>query len=258
MKSCGKKVGSIKSASDAPDCLLRVVEYLNTCELNICLEHADGRVGSIQDEDSCIDELRKCGEFNVISESDFDKFESDGKLCVVVPKVRDWYDIRVVYNEKSYYINIKSSTLKSADNVGCVDAIMYGLFGIIGNYKTKKDKYNALFKEYNKYKKIGFDEVEEYDYYFLVIDKNNNGNCFITSLCHMNKKSIRPNGSNLPFQCKWDLNSPEKYNKEEVCDLIINTIFNSLKKSADIFQEDGLVEYMKSKNDDFSNIFVNS
>ena len=74
----------------------------------------------------------------------------------------------------------------------------------------------------------------------------------------MNEKSIRPNGSNLPFQCKWNLNSPEKYNKEEVCDLIISTIFNSLKKSADIFQEDGLVEYMKSKNDDFSNIFVNS
>ena len=80
---------------------------------------------------------------------------------------------------------------------------MFGLFGKKTKTKNKDKKYAELFHEYNIRTDIGFDDIEDIDYYFLVVDKNNKGNCFITSLSHMNKKSIKSNGSNPPFQCDW-------------------------------------------------------
>lgn len=234
---------NIKSAKDSPDCLLKIVDYLNSYKLKVCEEHEDGRIGSVKDENSCIEALKKCNEFNVVSESVFDETNCDNKITIVVPKAREWFDIRVVYDNKSYYVNIKSSTLKSKDNVGCVDEIMFGLFGQRKYIKDKTKKYSILFEEYNKYKEIGFSDIEDYNYYFLIINKNNIDGCFITSLCHMNEKSISPNGSNPPFQCKWDNNSMERSSKEYICDLIMNVICQSLEKPAEILYTDALVTF---------------
>ena len=46
-----------KSAEDTPECLLKIVDYLNSYKLNVNKEHVDGRVGSIKDEESCIEAL---------------------------------------------------------------------------------------------------------------------------------------------------------------------------------------------------------
>lgn len=40
-----------------------------------------------------------------------------------------------------------------------------------------------------------------YDYYFLVINKNDTKDYFYTSLKRI--KTLVPNGNNLPFQCNW-------------------------------------------------------
>ena len=235
---------NISSSEDTPECLLKIVEYLNSYSLNVNKDYIDGRVGSIKDEDSCIGALRKSDEFITINEVDFEGVNFDDKIYIVVPKIRDWYDIRVIYNKKNYYINIKSSSLKTPDNVGCIDAIIFGLFGKFFKDKNKDKKYAKLFHEYNNCCDNGFDSIEEFDYYFLVINKNDKGRCFITSLCHMNNNSIQSNGSNLPFQCKWLNNSNKKSKKEDVCNLIMEVIFNSLIKSVDIFNTEPLRIYI--------------
>lgn len=231
------------SAEDSPECLLKIADYLNSYKLNVNKEHADGRVGSIKDEDSCIEALGKSDEFITVKEGDFDVAEFDDKIYIVEPKIRNWYDILVVYNKKNYYINIKSSSLKSPDNVSSINGIMFGLFGKTLKESNKDKRYAELFHEYNTYSDGVFSEIEDIDYYFLIVDKNN-GNCFITSLCHMNKDSIKSNGSNLPFQCDWSKNSVKKNSKESVCNWIMEAIFNSLIKTVAIFNTEPLKIYI--------------
>lgn len=59
--------------------------------------------------------MKQSDDFIVLDEND--KIVKD-KICIIVPKIREWYDIEVLYNNRHYYINIKSSTLKTYDNVG--------------------------------------------------------------------------------------------------------------------------------------------
>ena len=60
----------------------------------------------------------------------------------------------------------------------------------------------------------------------------------------MNKKSIKSNGSNPPFQCDWSKNSNKKNNKKDICDLVIEAIFNSLIKTVEIFNTEPLKIYI--------------
>lgn len=233
----------IESAKDSPECLLKIVEYLNSYKLNVNRDHADGRVGSIKDEDNCIEALYKSNEFIAVKEVDFDGAEFDDKIYIVEPTIRNWYDILVVYNKKNYYVNIKSSTFGAPDNVGSVDVIMFGLFGKKLNQKNKDKKYADLFHEYNVRFNKGFDDIEDIDYYFLVVDKNN-GSCFITSMSHMNTVSIKSNGSNPPFQCNWSKNSSKKNNKKDICNWVIEAIFNSLIQTVEIFNTEPLKIYI--------------
>ena len=226
---------------------MKIVKYINS-KTFIHNIHIDGRVGSIKDEEDCINLLKQSDDFIVLDEND--KIVKD-KICIIVPKIREWYDIEVLYNNRHYYINIKSSTLKTYDNVGCVAVLMFGLFGkrkILSN-KTKSEQYAELFFEYNKHDKNGYDDVSNIDYYFLVINKNKSNGCFITSLNHMNKKSIQSNGSNLPFQCNWGRNSSKiLLDKSKICDMIIRTVFESLVKSIDIFEQEPIKIYMSNHN----------
>ena len=238
-----------KNYGEYPECLLKIVEYLNSYKINVSRGHNDGRVCSIEDEGRCVDALRQCDEFIVKNFDEFCESEcDDNSIYIIVPKERYLYDIKVVYNKNEYYINIKSSTLKTRDNVGCVDSIMFGLFGKTTGTTDKPEMYDILFAEYDKrLRSDDFSDIEDIDYYFLVIDKNN-CNCFITSLCHMNESSIRPNGSNLPFQCNWGKNSIERKSKKEVCELIMKTIAISIKKSMAIGEKKNVKSYLERLN----------
>ena len=91
-----------KSAEDTPECLLKIVDYLNSYKLNVNKEHMDGRVGSIKDEESCIEALYGSDEFITVKEEEFDGAEFNDKIYIVEPKIRNWFDILVVYNKKNY------------------------------------------------------------------------------------------------------------------------------------------------------------
>ena len=187
--------------------------------------------------------MRTSDDWDVIDE----KYESGDKMTIVVPDSREWYDIEVVDNGKHYYVNIKSSTFKSYDNVGSPSFILYGLFGKMKSIKdmTTAEKYAELYLEYNRRKESGYDDVKDFDYYFLIINKNNNRKCFVTSLNHITKDSIKPNGSNPPFQCNWVKNSSKiVLKKSEIADIIMDVTFHSLVKSVDIFETEPMKKYI--------------
>ncbi|MDD7847374.1 hypothetical protein [Metamycoplasma hyosynoviae] len=72
------------------------------------------------------------------------------------------------------------------------------------------------------------------DYYFLVINKENNRNIFFNSLKKLYE--LNPNGNNLPFQCVWNKNR-EKVNRtyEESKNFIMKNFYKSAKKRAKLF-----------------------
>ena len=234
----------ISSAEDAPECLVEIADYLNKVGIKVS-ESKDGRVGSIKDEDIIIDCLKKSDDFIVIDETDDDGSYGDKVTCVV-PKSRQWYDLIVVDGLKRYYVNIKSSMCSGYDNSSSVSFLMYGLFGKIPNEAGKANQYAELFNEFNKYDKIGFDTIKNIDYYFIVLNKSAINNVFVTSLNHITKDSIKPNGSNPPFQCNWSKNSPRiEMSKEDVCKIVMEIVYWSLAKPLDFFRKMPVKQYME-------------
>ena len=87
--------------------LVEAVEYLNTLTITVSENHEDGRVNSIDDEDTIIDLL-------------IEKYGDN----VEKPPARCWWDLKLF----GYPINIKSSKFGSAaDNFSSKAAILYAL-----------------------------------------------------------------------------------------------------------------------------------
>jgi len=72
------------------------------------------------------------------------------------------------------------------------------------------------------------------DYYFLVINKNDTSDIFVNGLKTL--RILQPNGSNLPFQCEWDINKkPKERTYDEAKAFIIKNLFLSIRQRADIY-----------------------
>ena len=68
-----------------------------------------------------------------------------------------------------------------------------------------------------------------YDYYFLIMNKNDSTDVFWTSLKRI--KRLQPNGSNLPFQCNWALNREwADRTEEEAIEYILSVYLESWNK----------------------------
>ena len=62
-------------------------------------------------------------------------------------------------------------------------------------------------------KKINYKHKK--DYYFLVLNKNNNKHVIVNSVKGL--KKITPNINNLPFQVKWNVNQEFQYKHIQLC-----------------------------------------
>lgn len=238
---------SYLSGEDIPECLIEILDFIKKQNIKTT-KSKDGRVGSIKDEDDCLDLLKGCEIFDVRNETEYEdrKPINKEKISILIPKAREWYDILVLdKNGNKYYVNIKSSSLKTPDNIGSLSSILYGMFGIKLKETKKTKQYSELFYHYNKHKdRDDFDNFKNIDYYYLIINKNITNESFFTSLNHFTKESLKSNGSNLPFQCNWSYNSIKVGNKKKVCDIIMSTIYNSLLKTIEIFNEKPIRDYI--------------
>jgi len=158
-----------------PKQLVEAIEYLNTLTIAVSENHEDGRVNSIDDEDTIIDLLeQKYGDI------------------VERPPARCWWDVKLF----GYPINIKSSKFGSAaDNFSSKAAILYALTNLPEDEVTC-----TSWKKFQSKLKHNSSQETPRDYYIIVLNKVTK-EVHLTSLKSLNK--LTPNGNNLPFQIKW-------------------------------------------------------
>tara|TARA_R100001510_G_C7576064_1_gene150738 strand:+ start:89 stop:682 length:594 start_codon:yes stop_codon:yes gene_type:complete len=194
-----------------PTKLIEATEYLNTLTIAVSENHEDGRVNSIDDEDTIID---------LLVEKYGDNIEK--------PKARCWWDVKIF----GHPLNIKSSNFKSGDNFSSKLALLYALTDIpeeeikANSWKSFQEKLKEHKGENNR------------DYYIIVLSKVD-GKVYLQSLKSLRK--INSNGNNLPFQVNWGNNTePVERTYLQAYDFLIECYKESVRKK--ITSHDGFEE----------------
>lgn len=180
-----------------------MVDFLQENPVRLINDNDDGRINSATNENIVLDKLST-------------------KFDVNIPQARCWYDF-VMPLQNKLFVNVKISDLSnnSADNCSSKLGMGYALCGI-ENLPIHWEKFHQILANELK---IG------YDYYFLVVNKNNTSDCFWTSLKRI--KTLTSNGNNLPFQCDWSQNRDFSSRSEiEAIRYILKTYIDSWDKKA--------------------------
>ena len=183
--------------------LVEAVEYLNTLTITVSENHEDGRVNSIDDEDTIIDLL-------------IEKYGDN----VEKPPARCWWDLKLF----GYPINIKSSKFGSAaDNFSSKAAILYALTNL-----PESEVTCSSWKQFQKKLQHNSSQQTPRDYYIIVLNKVT-GLVYLQSLKSLNK--LTSNGNNLPFQIKWKDNvSPIERTYLQSYDFLVESYKESVMK----------------------------
>lgn len=139
-----------------------------------------------------------------------DQYFAENGLTFSPSPPRYWYDFLVTSRDGMWLpVNVKISSFSGSDNLSSKEGLFFAMTGV--------DPKNVPHPDGNG-RKWGINSWEPYceamayyfganmtaDYYFLVINKNDIGHVFWTSLRQM--ASLDPNGSNLPYQAHWGRN----------------------------------------------------
>lgn len=194
-----------------PIILTKIKEYLKSRNYKTIEEFMDGRINSAINEKIVLSIIKsKYGNY------------------MKVPKIRDWYDFAIEYEDQFYPVNIKITDTTHADNLNCKLGIYYVLCGKMPPFDNEVDWISYL-KNLNKNIK-----ENDKDYYFLVINKNNPKDIFVNGLKTL--ATLQPNGNNLPFQCKWNINRlPIERNFYEAKKFILSNFGASIKQRSEIY-----------------------
>ena len=155
-----------------------IVQYLSYNPIRLDNHLDDGRLNSAGNENEILNFLRK-------------NFKN-----IQTPGIRSWYDFKITNKKDEIFINIKVSDLENsaADNLSSKLGMGYALTG----NKEMSMCWDLFHQQIKNEIKLG------YDYYFLIVNKNNSCDSFWTSIKRI--KTLVPNGNNLPFQCDWSKN----------------------------------------------------
>lgn len=193
-----------------PNTLLEIQKFLIEKQLKLSSPLKDGRLNSSFNEDEIIKLIKK-------------------KFKISEPNSRQWFDFSFEENGEFYPINIKVTTTDTADNLNCKLGIYYALSGLMPDFSNGIDWLN-----YFERLKENIGKNKKKDYYFLIINKNNPEDIFISTLKSI--KTLQANGNNLPFQCKWGDNKiMKKRSFEESKKFILTKFGESIKLRADIY-----------------------
>ena len=211
--------GNNQRNKNLPLILLYIKKYLLNNKIIFSKDNEDGRINSSIDEEIIIKELLK-------------KFKDN----IFIPKSRMWYDLLV----KDYIygwlpVNIKTTTTITSDNVGNLATCVYAYTNLKLNLKKSYQNGKMAKILLNKIKNKEYNKINKKDYYFLVLNKNNNNEIIINSLKGLT--IVQPNINNLPFQVCWNKNKFYKYKKIDDC---IKLLVNSLKKPKPSWKEEFL------------------
>ena len=163
-----------------PETLEAIVAFLQQQNITLSNTSGNGRLDSALNEKNIIDIIVK------------------GNFTIKASKEREWFDFSFIEHGVFCPVNIKISTMKTADNLNCKLGIYYAITGQVPNFKNELG-----WEEY--FPKLSADLQENnVDYYFLIINKTNSQDIFATSLKGL--EILVSNGNNLPFQANWNNN----------------------------------------------------
>lgn len=210
----------------------RIKEIIeNSFFSNTALAHSttgDGRLDSAESEAVIISHL-----IELFSDTDIE---------VEVAPPRCWYDVAFKVGEDVLYTNIKITSGCQADNVSSKLGLFYTLTGILPT--DIKDVRLDRWDSYNKKLLENLNYNCNADYYFVVYFKESES-FLITSLKRI--QTLVPNGSNLPFQCKWSDNCTfSTRTTEEQSQYLMDVYYNSWLKKIGGFEP--LIRW-RSKNE---------
>lgn len=147
-------------------------------------------------------------------------------------ETRHWFDfaLRFLGLGENYLApsNVKISCFAKADNVGSKLGLLYALSG---------QEPTHLSISWDKFHEAVADAVSTYknaDYYFLLIEKTGatSGRIVANSLRRLAK--VVPNGSNLPFQCRWSDNlTPVERSIQDARRFLLSALHASHRKSCE-------------------------
>lgn len=228
-----------------------VVHRLKEAKLNLSStrSNGDGRVDSSLLEDVVTNYIDN--DENIIN------FLVENGLEWKIPKRREWYDLCFTNKDRSIFIpvNIKISGMKGSDNVSSKKGLYYAITGDIPYDKEfEHDDENSLhsnkWDEFWSKLKLNVGKRKNKDYYFLILNKNDNDDIFYTSLKTLETVSF--NGSNLPFQCCWFKNKNRVMRSyEEAKEFLLKSFVKSLELSNKSIQ-DGIktIDYLLGNEND--------
>ena len=182
-------------------------------EIKICSDKKDGRVNSGTDDENAKKIWLSFGENFGIGAA------------------RSFYDLSYKDDDgKIHYINFKSSDLskKAADNLNAKEAILISFTNLSLEKIKKCNTWEKVIDSLIKNKKDN-----SRDYYYIIFDKKTDKFIF-TSVKSLD--NLTPNGSNLPYQCKWSKHTPQKNRSFADSYKYVTSVFRtSLEKKAKAF-----------------------
>lgn len=185
--------GTLYRRNALPNSILTIKKILQKRTIKLCKTSDDGRINSCMDEDKIIQIL-------------LEEFPNR----IHKPKVRMWYDI-LVYDYKYGWlpINIKTTTTLTSDNTGNLAMCVYAYTDEqLDLYKTYQNgRMSRLLIEKLRKKKYNYNHKK--DYYFVVVNKENNKDVIVNSVKGLSE--LTPNINNLPFQVCWNKNRTFQY-----------------------------------------------
>ncbi len=192
-----------------PESLKEIKNCLIETNLQLSNSFEDGRVNARINEDEVLKIIKN-------------RFE------IEIPRSRHWFDFSIKEKGAFCPVNIKITDTTHADNLNCKLGVYFALTGKIPDFPNEcswLDYFERLKKNIGR---------NSNDYFFLVINKDNIADIFINSLKCL--QTLQPNGNNLPFQCKWNINiEPKNRDFEEAKKYILRIFGESIKQRVEIY-----------------------
>jgi len=198
-----------------PEQLIEISDWLARRKVKLVGGNENQRINSVKSHTLILDMLRMHQPFGV------KPFARPGV---------GWYSFEIEGdNSRTLSVKIKVSTFLRADNLNCKLGMFYALTGERPQF-TDEIKWEHYFDLLSK----NLDRDCEDDFYFLVVNATDSSDVFCNSLKGIG--TLSPNGSNVPFQCKWsDNREPCNRSNVNATDYILTTLEKSALLRADMY-----------------------